>query len=102
MKIKRFEQINEAKELNFFEAFNMYIKGQTIDDYVSYPAYGTSTATDVAKRYFGEGVVCANGYKMISHGGGCSGEDCNTTFIIDDEGVLVARNEWLDKIIIQL
>lgn len=94
MEIKRYNQLNEAKGLDFFEAFNTYIKGQTIKEYVSYPPYGQSISPDVAERYFGEGVECANGYKMITYGGGCSGEDCNTTFIIDDKDVLIARNDW--------
>ena len=94
MKIKRFEQVNEAKGLDFFEAFNTYIKGQTVKDYFSVAPYGQSISPDVAKRYFGEGIVLENGYKLLQYGGGCSGEDCNTSFIVDDEGVLVARNDW--------
>ena len=94
MKIKRFEQVNEAKELNFSEAFNTYIKGQTIKDHFSVAPFGRDISPDVAKRYFGDGIVLENGYKLLNYGGGCSGEDCNTTFIVDDEDVLVARNDW--------
>jgi hypothetical protein len=68
MKIKRFEQVNEAKGLDFFEAFNTYIKGQTVKDYFSVAPYGQSISPDVAKRYFGEGIVLENGYKLLQYG----------------------------------
>lgn len=94
MEIKRYNQLNEAKGMDYFEAFNTYIKGQVVKDYFSVAPYGNKDILDVANRYFGEGIECENGYKMISYGGGCSGEDCNTSFIIDPGNDLVAKNDW--------
>jgi hypothetical protein len=94
MKIKRFEQVNEGVKMDYFDAFNEFIKGQVVKDYFSVAPYGDKKILDVANRYFGDGIECENGYKMITFGGGCSGEDCNTSFIIDQEGSLVARNDW--------
>lgn len=94
MKIKKYNQLNEEKKMDFFEAFNQYIKGQVVKDYFSVNAYGDKKILDVAERYYGEGVEMENGYKLLSYGGGCSGEDCNVSFIVDDEGILVARNDW--------
>jgi len=93
MNIKRFNQINEAKEVDFFDAFNTYIKGQSVKDYISIAPYGDRNVS-VEERYYGDGIVLENGYKLLQYGGGCSGEDCNTSFIVDDEDVLIARNNW--------
>ena len=46
------------------------------------------------QNFYGEGLIFSNGYKMISHGGGCSGEDCNVTFIVSPEDKLVAKLNW--------
>ena len=94
MNIKRYGQLNEEAKLDYFDTFNEFIKGQVVKDYFSVPPYGQSISELPRERYYGDGIECENGYKMITFGGGCSGEDCNTSFIIDDQGVLVARNDW--------
>ncbi len=95
MKIRRYDQLNEGvKLMDYNETFEKFIIGQTIKGYVSLPPYGQKISLDVAERYFGDGVILANGYKILYYGGGCSGEDCNTTFIVDPEDHLVARNDW--------
>jgi hypothetical protein len=95
MEIKRYnEALNLSKELSFYDAFDTYIKDQTVVGQASYPPFGNKISPDVAKRYYGEGIIFENGYKILYYGGGCSGEDCNTTFIVDDNDVLIARNDW--------
>ena len=94
MEIKKYNQLYErAKSMDFNDAFNQYIKGQVVRDHYSVPAYGDHELPH-EERYYGEGIVCENGYKMISFGGGCSGEDCNTTFIIYPDGMLLAKSDW--------
>ncbi len=93
MKIKKFSDINESVKISFGEAFDTYIKGQIIEGHYSVNPYGDYNLPP-EERYYGDGVILKNGYKFIQHGGGCSGEDCNTTFIIDDNDILVATNNW--------
>ena len=81
------------KKIDFFEAFNLFIKGQVVADYFSVFPYGDKSIPP-EERYYGEGIIMENGYKFIQYGGGCSGEDCNTSFIIDNEDKLVASNGW--------
>ena len=95
MQIKKYNQLNEgAKLMDFNKVFEEFIVGQTISGYASYTPYGQNISPDVSERYFGEGLILENDYKIVYHGGGCSGEDCNTTFIIDQEDHLVARSDW--------
>ena len=94
MQIKKYNQLNEEVGMSYFDAFNSFIKGQVVKDYFSVAPYGQSISDLPRERYYGDGIECVNGYKMISFGGGCSGEDCNTSFIIDNLGSLVARNDW--------
>ena len=93
MKIKKFNQLNEEIGMNFFDAFNAYIKGQTVKESISINPYGDMNIP-LEERYYGQGMSMNNGYKILYHGGGCSGEDCNTTFIVDPDNSLVARNDW--------
>ena len=80
-------------EKDFDKVFRDHIEGQTVNTAVSFPPYGDwNIPSD--ERYYGNGLVFSNGYMILYHGGGCSGEDCNTTFIVDDNGKLVARNDW--------
>jgi len=81
------------KKIPFNEAFDLYIKGQTAKCVRAYAAYGNRDKP-YDERFYGEGVEFANGYKLISYGGGCSGEDCNTSFIIDNEDNLIATDNW--------
>ncbi len=76
----------------FHEAFNKYIKGQTVKNAVSYYPYASDKPAD--EKYYGDGMEFENGYKYISFGGGCSGEDCNVTFIVNDKNKLVASVNW--------
>jgi hypothetical protein len=73
----------------FADAFNTHVKGQVVKEYFSAEPYGTPD-----KPYYGDGVELENGYKYISHGGGCSGEDCNASFIIGPDDKLVATFNW--------
>lgn len=79
--------------MKFHEAFEQFIKGKVITGTYSYPAYGDHNKP-CGERFYGEGIQCANGYKMLHHGGGCSGEDCNTSYIVDDKDNLVAFENW--------
>lgn len=93
--IKKFTDIlNENfKLMNYYEAFNTYILGQKVQSNYFIHAYGDYDLPS-DERYYGDGLVFENGYKILSHGGGCSGEDCNTSFIIGPDNKLVAKNNW--------
>lgn len=93
--MKKFSSLkeNQETEMQFYEAFEKYIKGQVVKDHYSVAAYGDNTLPH-AERFYGEGMVFENGYKYLSHGGGCSGEDCNTSFIVDPSDKLVAFSNW--------
>jgi hypothetical protein len=86
------KESNES-ELAFYEAFEKFIKGQTVKDHYSISAYGDHTKPH-EERFYGEGMIFENGYKYLSHGGGCSGEDCNTSFIVDPQDKLIAVSNW--------
>lgn len=73
----------------FQDAMENHIHGQKVVKAVSYPPYG-----DDKQPFYGDGLEFENGYKYISFGGGCSGEDCNTTYIIDNEDKMVAVFLW--------
>jgi hypothetical protein len=70
--------------MNFTETFEKYVKGQKIQGEVTIRDGYTDT----------EGVILENGYKYTSHGGGCSGEDCNSTYIFSPTDELIANNNW--------
>lgn len=77
----------------FHEAFNQFIKGQVITEFCSVQPFGDHNKPH-GERFYGEGIICANGYKILHYGGGCSGEDCNTTYIVDDHDNLIASDNW--------
>lgn len=79
--------------MKFHEAFNQHIKGKVIKDFVSFSPFGDNNAP-VAERFYGEGIETVDGYKFISYGGGCSGEDCNTQFIVSPENKLMATDSF--------
>ncbi len=70
----------------FDETFDKYIQDQKITSYVETTPEG----------YYAQavGILCENGYKLVSHGGGCSGEDCNTTFILDQNNQIISSEDW--------
>ena len=80
-------------KISFYEAFDLYIKGQVVKGWRSYVPFGNRDKP-YDERYYGNGVEFENGYKLISYGGGCSGEDCNTSFIIDAKDNLIAVAGW--------
>ena len=71
---------------DFNETFNTFIKGQPIVSQID---------VRPGKHYTnGSGIECENGYKYISQGRNCSGEDCNTTWILDEKNNIIATKEW--------
>jgi hypothetical protein len=70
----------EVEKISFEKAFPLYILGQTIKGTYNYKNY--------------EGIECANGYKYVSLGGGCSGEDANTTMILDKDDNIICELDW--------
>lgn len=94
MIIKKFSQINEGFELTRFdEAFNKYIVNQEVVGGYYIDPFGDYNLPP-EKRYYGDGIILKNGYKFIQYGGGCSGEDCNTSFIIDNNNNLISKKDW--------
>lgn len=92
MKIKRFEQINENKKMSFSEAFDKFIKGKVVINDYDVSAYGDYNLGE--DRHYGYGIIVEGNYKMISYGGGCSGENCNTTFIISPDDKVISKIDW--------
>ena len=100
--IKKFENNDELLDFNFpkkieklgfTEAFEKYIKGQIVQDVYWVDPYGDYNKP-AEERFYGSGIIMENNYKYISHGGGCSGEDCNVTFIISPENTVICRSDW--------
>ena len=92
MKIKKFNELNESAsvQMPYHEAFDKYIKNQTIKNHYQVYPYGNHDLP-FEERYYGYGVELENGYKILYFGGGCSGEDCNYSFIVDDNDKLISR-----------
>ena len=83
-------KVNEkGMSQEFADVFNKFIKGQVVKEIAEVPyKSGEFTAAH------GEGLEFENGYKYISYGGGCSGYDCNTCYIVDPEGKTIASYDW--------
>lgn len=92
MKIKRFNEAIKT-EMDYFEAFKQFIKGNKVIEDISIPAYG-DYSLPANERYYGDGIIVEGDYKMISHGGGCSGEDCNISFILSPDNEIIAKRYW--------
>lgn len=84
-KIKKFSEINENTHTNFNDAMNSFIIGQVAKRKYN---YYDSVGTDYI------GIEFENGYKYVSHGGGCSGEDCNSTLILDPNDKIISEYNW--------
>lgn len=76
----------EQKPMDYYEAFEKLVKGQKI--------IGRTQITYFYGTVYG--VELENGYKLAYYGGGCSGEDCNDTYIFDLNDKLIAT-ESLDN-----
>ena len=94
MSLKKWEDFNENNEINenmivnaipWESAFESYIKGQTVVANIQH---------HLQHSMYAEGLAMENGYKYVSYGGGCSGEDCNTSYIISPDDKIVASTEW--------
>jgi len=89
--IKNFGK-NEEK-LSYSEAFDKYIKGQKVKEwYQKFFEWGEN-APKRDTQHQGFGMKMENDYKIVFYGGGCSGEDCNYSCIVDPDGKLIATTE---------
>jgi hypothetical protein len=82
---------DENQTIDYSEAFEKYVKNQKIiSEYEDQPKYNNG------QKYYTQvcGVRLENGYSYASHGGGCSGEDCNNTFIINKNNIVIADYLW--------
>jgi hypothetical protein len=89
--VKKYEDLLEFDfqdlgSLTFNEAFEKFIEGQKIDAYIDATPKGYYTTCC--------GILCNNGYKYVHHGGGCSGEDCNSNWILDLNDNIIAQDSW--------
>lgn len=91
--VKLFKESQEDP-ISFEEAFKKYILNRSVIS----TYYGTPLVNngDNFVEYYAliEGIKFDNNYIWASHGGGCSGEDCNTTFIISPENKVIASFNW--------
>lgn len=92
--IKKFNEKVEEVQLTFNQAFEQFIKGKTVAS--TYSDRPLILRNNEWKPYYAyvKGVTFDNGYSHASHGGGCSGEDCNETFIISPENKVIASFDW--------
>lgn len=85
---KNFGKEPEEK-LSYSEAFDKYIKGQTVKEwYQNYRDF--SGKIPYNEQHQGFGMKMENNYKIVFYGGGCSGEDCNYSCIVDPNGKLIS------------
>ena len=85
--MKKFTKLNENSEsshMDFDEAFSRYIVGQTVKH---------ETEINIFHSMY-RGMLFENGYAYVSHGGGCSGEDCNNTSIVSPNGDVISSRDW--------
>lgn len=76
----------------FTEAFAKYIIGHKCIARAYKEPYG-DYALPAEERYYGNGAEYDNGYKVFAFGGGCQGEDCNTLYLVDPQGKLIAKED---------
>jgi hypothetical protein len=77
--------------MTFSEAFSKFIKGQVVVGWHEVYAFGDHNLSQ-EKRFYGYGTKYANGYKLLFYGGGASGEDYNSSFIVNDKDELIAAS----------
>ena len=78
--------------LSFAAAYEQFIEGQVVTGVVEY--HYNSSVGNIADQPHGYGLTFGNGYKYISHGGGCGGEDCNVQMVLDVNNTIIARNDF--------
>ena len=88
--VKKFENnLSDAQKFQFHtfdEAFNTLIKGKKIVAWVDIQPEGTYS--------YAQGIQVEDGYIYAHHGGGCSGNDCNTTWILTNDGKIISQSDW--------
>ncbi len=92
MKIKKFNE-SADNQIDYFDAFDQFIIGREVTSFYTVTPYGDNDLPS-EERYYGDGIIVEGNYKMISHGGGCSGEDCNTSFILSPDDKIIAKRNW--------
>ena len=70
--------------MNFREAFEKFVKGQSILEETSREINYT----------IAEGIILENNYSYLSYGGGASGEDINTKYIVCPKGEVIAKESF--------
>ena len=86
--------VSDSINLTYPEAFDKYINNKSvIGRYHDRPLINRYDKWEPYYAYV-EGIKFENGYVWASHGGGCSGEDCNQTFIISPDNKFVAGFDW--------
>jgi hypothetical protein len=94
-KVKLFEDYSKPEGFTFSDAFEKYVKGQKVVDYYMDTPLIYRNYEWVYHYAEVHGLIFENGYVYASHGGGgCSGEDCNTTYIINNENKVITQNDW--------
>jgi hypothetical protein len=89
MKIQKFDnfnKINETATISWYEAYEKFVDGQVVKDLADYNITESGNIQAM-------GVEFQNGYKFVSYGGGCSGYDCNTLYIISPNNEIVSSYE---------
>jgi hypothetical protein len=81
IKLKNVLKEEEKSMMNFETAFDTYIRGERAMSVKWRDGYSAP---------YGLIVTFENGYKVASYGGGCSGEDCNTSWIVDKSTNIIA------------
>lgn len=81
-------------KLTFTEAFEKYIKGKAVKELVSFSNFDYSQKTE--ERFKGSGIKVSGGYMYLRYGGGASGSDFNTSYIVSNKNILVAKEEEVD------
>ncbi len=86
--------VSDSINLTYPEAFDKYINNKSVvGGYSDRPLIKRQDTWEPYYAYI-EGIRFENGYVWASHGGGCSGDDCNQTFIISPDNKFVAGFDW--------
>ncbi len=76
------------------EIFKEHILNQKVSSfYWGRPKFIVNGITNEYYTFI-QGITFENGYTYASQGGGCSGEDCNSSFIIDKNNIIIEEYTW--------
>lgn len=77
--------------ISFEQVYEKYVKNRKIiEQYYGKPVYENGQFQSL----YMQGIILSNKYIYAHYGGGCSGNDCNTIYIISPANIIIAEKKW--------